>query len=108
MWNLFTLNDDFVGAINWVILFFQGMDSKHGFIVTQYPTSNTLADFWQMVHEQKSHVIVLLSDMANEEHKVNFFPNIYIIFWSIFGVFIERGLFSLLIISQHADRKNIN
>lgn len=53
---------------NWLVL--QGLHSKREFIVTQYPSANTMADFWQLIVEQRVHLIVLLHDPTTDEHKV--------------------------------------
>lgn len=45
--------------------FLQGYQYTRNFIATQYPLPHTVNDFWRMVHEQKSAVIVAIA--TNEE-----------------------------------------
>ena len=44
---------------------FQGFLGKNYFIATQSPLPNTVDDFWRLVHEQKSSVIVLLNNVKD-------------------------------------------
>ena len=41
--------------------FAQGYNSKRQFIATQAPTSDTVDDFWQMIWEQETTIVVMLT-----------------------------------------------
>ena len=45
---------------------FQGYTRTNEFILTQHPIESTVEDFWRMVWDQNSSVIVLLSDVLDE------------------------------------------
>ena len=45
-----------------VLLYLQGLSSTDEYIATQAPLPTTMADFWKMVFEQSSGVIVMLAD----------------------------------------------
>ena len=50
-----------------VMNYFQGyLGSAHTYIATQAPLDNTRHDFWQMVWEQNTEIIVMLTGL--EEH----------------------------------------
>lgn len=42
----------------------QGFQRPHAYIATQGPLSETVADFWQMVWEQNSEIIVMISNFV--------------------------------------------
>ncbi|XP_041370262.1 uncharacterized protein LOC121384094 [Gigantopelta aegis] len=44
------------------------MDDKRAYIATQAPMTNTIHDFWRMVWEQQSRVIVMLTAMDEQGH----------------------------------------
>ena len=46
-----------------LILSLQGYKQKYAYIITQGPMRNTCTDFWKMVHDRKSGVIVMTSDL---------------------------------------------
>ncbi|XP_015928066.1 putative receptor-type tyrosine-protein phosphatase mosPTP-1 isoform X2 [Parasteatoda tepidariorum] len=48
--------------------FFQGFNKLNEFIITQHPTMDTIADFWQMVWDHNCQTIVLLSDVDEKEY----------------------------------------
>ena len=50
-------------------LFFQGYNSPQEYIATQGPLPETRNDFWKMVLQQKSHIIVMLTQ-CNEKRRV--------------------------------------
>ncbi|RUS74585.1 hypothetical protein EGW08_017666 [Elysia chlorotica] len=53
--------------------FLQGYKKSSEFIVTQHPTEDTMEDFWRMVWDKNSPVIVVLSDFDDLEYK-EFWP----------------------------------
>ena len=46
--------------------FEQDFSSTDGYIATQAPLPATMADFWEMVFEQRSGVIVMLADLVED------------------------------------------
>ena len=40
---------------------------RNAFIVTQGPLENTIEDFWEMIWEYKSHAIVMLTPLEENE-----------------------------------------
>ena len=40
---------------------------RNAFIVTQGPLENTIEDFWEMIWEYKSHAIVMLTPLKENE-----------------------------------------
>ncbi|GFO43956.1 receptor-type tyrosine-protein phosphatase delta-like [Plakobranchus ocellatus] len=53
--------------------FLQGYKKSSEFIVTQHPTEDTMEDFWRMVWDKNSPVIVVLSSFDDLEYK-EFWP----------------------------------
>ncbi|XP_059152199.1 tyrosine-protein phosphatase 99A-like isoform X2 [Physella acuta] len=53
--------------------YLQGYKKSAEFIVTQHPTEDTMEDFWRMVWDKNSPVIVVLSPFDEEEYK-EFWP----------------------------------
>lgn len=53
-----------------VVVCVQGYNSPHEFIATQGPLPETRNDFWKMVLQQKSHIIVMLTQ-CNERRRVS-------------------------------------
>ena len=49
-----------------VCLYCQGYKHRNAYIATQAPLENTIQDFWRMVWELNSHVVVLLGPMQEE------------------------------------------
>ena len=45
---------------------FQGFQSLEEYIASQAPLPTTMADFWKMVFEQRSGVIVMLADLVED------------------------------------------
>ena len=45
---------------------FQGFQSLDEYIASQAPLPTTMADFWKMVFEQRSGVIVMLADLVED------------------------------------------
>ena len=45
---------------------FQGFQSLDEYIASQAPQPTTMADFWKMVFEQRSGVIVMLADLVED------------------------------------------
>ena len=46
---------------------FQGYRTHHGYIATQGPLPNTFDDFWRMVYEQKTNIIVMLTKLVERD-----------------------------------------
>lgn len=53
-----------------LVLCCQGYNSPHEYIATQGPLPDTRNDFWKMVLQQKSHIIVMLTQ-CNERRRVS-------------------------------------
>ena len=49
-----------------VVVYCQGYTSPREYIATQGPMMGTITDFWRMMWEQKSTVIVMLSDLTEK------------------------------------------
>ena len=49
------------------LLYFSGFFDRREFIVTQHPLERTICDFWRMVWEQESRLIVSLSSIDSQE-----------------------------------------
>ena len=49
-----------------ILSHWQGYKCQRAFIITQGPMSSTARDFWKMVHDRKSGVIVMLSNLLEE------------------------------------------
>lgn len=47
--------------------YLQGYKQKRGFIIAQAPMSNTTEEFWKMVYEKDVAVIVMLSELYENE-----------------------------------------
>ena len=45
---------------------FQGFQSLDEYIAAQAPLPTTMTDFWKMVFEQRSGVIVMLADLVED------------------------------------------
>ena len=45
----------------------QGYKQRKGFIIAQAPMKSTCRDFWKMVYERECGVIVMLSDLVENE-----------------------------------------
>ncbi|XP_053378401.1 tyrosine-protein phosphatase 99A-like isoform X2 [Mercenaria mercenaria] len=53
--------------------YLQGYNKSNEFIITQHPLEHTVEDFWRMVWDQNTSVIVQLSDVDDDEFK-SFWP----------------------------------
>ncbi|KAL3853318.1 hypothetical protein ACJMK2_016867 [Sinanodonta woodiana] len=60
---------DFINAS-----YLQGYNKSNEFIITQHPVESTIVDFWRMVWDQNSSVIVLLSKLDGEKYP-QFWPD---------------------------------
>ena len=49
----------------WPCLFPQSYNEGSAYIATQGPAGNTINDFWRMVWEQRSTVVVMLTDLQD-------------------------------------------
>ncbi|XP_067942984.1 receptor-type tyrosine-protein phosphatase alpha-like [Watersipora subatra] len=58
---LFIHSDDYINAT-----FSNGYQKKRGFILTQIPMSSTTPEYWRMVVEQKSALVIYLNDCTEE------------------------------------------
>jgi protein tyrosine phosphatase len=75
--------------------FLQGYTRNDEFIITQYPIEDTTADFWNMIWDQNSITIVLLSPVDDEKFKV---------FWPASeGATMDFGNFHVLFQGQTTD-----
>lgn len=59
-----------MGCLIGVPVCVQGYNSPHEYIATQGPLPETRNDFWKMVLQQKSHIIVMLTQ-CNERRRVS-------------------------------------
>ena len=50
----------------------QGYRQRNAYIATQGPLQNTVEDFWRMVWEFKSRVIVMLCSLTEEGHESSY------------------------------------
>ena len=46
-----------------------GFYNRKGFIISQHPLDSTVPQFWQLVAEQEVQVVVVLSNLDNEDYK---------------------------------------
>ena len=49
--------------------FFSGFYNRKGFIVSQHPLDNTVSAMWQLVSEQDILVMVVLTNLDNEDYR---------------------------------------
>ena len=45
---------------------FQSRSNKNGYIVTQMPMKNTIMDFWRLIYDHGSNVIVALTALDED------------------------------------------
>ena len=86
-----TLNSARVNAVMMVLIIcdyivnhtFQSRNNKNGYIVTQLPLRNTIMDFWRLIYDHASNVIISLNPLDEDQEvrskfKVLFFLQIII------------------------------
>ena len=49
-----------------VVYYMQGYKLKNGFIATQGPVPDSITDFWQMIWEQNTAIIVMITNLAEK------------------------------------------
>ena len=49
----------------------QGYQHKNAFIITQGPMKSTARNFWKMIYDHKSAVIVMLSELVERGQEVS-------------------------------------
>ncbi|XP_052779074.1 tyrosine-protein phosphatase 99A-like isoform X2 [Mya arenaria] len=76
--------------------YLQGYTKTNEFIITQHPLEHTMEDFWRMVWDQNSSVIVQLSNVDEVEYKS---------FWHAQGHTIDIGGNFKLTYREDDDRK---
>lgn len=59
---LVTSSFSYVGLF-FVFCFFQGYRQRFAYIATQGPLEDTVDDFWRMLMEQNSNIIVMLTQL---------------------------------------------
>ncbi|XP_076346363.1 receptor-type tyrosine-protein phosphatase S-like isoform X3 [Tachypleus tridentatus] len=57
---------DYINAIT-----VDGYKCKNAFIVTQMPLKQTVVDFWRLIYDMQSSVIVMLNDLSRIENTMN-------------------------------------
>ncbi|PRD24160.1 UNVERIFIED_CONTAM: Ptprt [Trichonephila clavipes] len=60
---------DYINAV-----YIDSYRKKNNFVATQYPLSETVVDFWRMIFELKSKIIVLLQDVPVNAENPQFWP----------------------------------
>ena len=80
--------------------FVDGFHRTRAYIATQGPLSNTFADFWLMVWEQNTHVIVMITNFI-EGGKVNIDSNTNYDYLRWLLTSLQRKWTSSLYIFQH-------
>lgn len=48
---------------NFLFYFFQSCEKKNAFIATQAPLPHTFADFWEMIWQEHSNIIVVITNL---------------------------------------------
>ena len=48
-------------------VFLQGYRQRSAYIATQDPSPNTVDDFWRMLMEQNSNIVVMLTQLDEED-----------------------------------------
>ncbi|XP_060555238.1 tyrosine-protein phosphatase 99A-like isoform X5 [Ruditapes philippinarum] len=76
--------------------YLQGYNKSNEFIVTQHPLEQTVEDFWRMVWDQNSSVIVQLSDVDDDDFKT---------FWPEKDNPIDIGCFKVTYREDDDDKK---
>ncbi|GFU29168.1 receptor-type tyrosine-protein phosphatase T [Nephila pilipes] len=61
---------DYINAV-----YIDSYKRKNKFVATQYPLSETVVDFWRMIFELKSKIIVLLQDVPLNTQNPQFWPS---------------------------------
>ena len=58
-------------------LFMQGYKQKKAFIIAEGPMPTTVRNFWKMIYDQKSAVVVMLSDLVEggKEASIQYWPS---------------------------------
>lgn len=74
----YPLDDESSSYINAVLV--DGFSSPGRYIVTQQPLPNTLGDFWRLVAEKNSTVIISLNDINLKDGVIDEILFVYIIF----------------------------
>ena len=49
-------------------MLFQGYNSPGFYIATQSPKPDTVVDFWKMIWQEHVHLIVMVSDIVEDEN----------------------------------------
>ena len=84
------------------VYFCQSYNEGRLYIATQTPVSSTVDDFWRMVWEQRSTIVVMLSDLTDNEMVRPYRsppPRFFVVFFfpSIFFSFFKRVIANCLI-----------
>ena len=55
-----------------IVILFQGFQQKNAYIATDSPMMNTFDEFWQMIYEQQSPLVIMLNNWK-EGREVNIY-----------------------------------
>ena len=63
-------------AYNIIIICFQSRNSKSGYIMSQLPMKNTITDFWRLIYDHGSNIILTLNALDEDQEVSNSFTRL--------------------------------
>ena len=60
-------------AYNIITFVFQSRNSKSGYIMSQLPMKNTITDFWRLIYDHGSNIILTLNALDEDQEVSNSF-----------------------------------